>query len=388
MGVFEHFPYTNFHEQNIDWLIRLMKELDGDMDKLKAEMAKIGVTITETVAAKLEKMLQDGDFEAIINDELFKIPVHAGNNIVFIGDSMTVGTGASSTANRFSTLIARQFEMTEYNFGVGGSGFCRPHTFLEQVNTANSSMTATEKNKTSLVVIVGGCNDMRWRSDMSLTIQEFTSAVVTCMNRAKEVFPNAMIAMAVGQSMNNAFYDTDRHYYYQAMTAMKQAHTAGRVIIIDHVAASINGRSDTYTSDNLHPNDKGYSMFAGFLANAIMGGGTDTEYYIGRVLYDSDYVTSIRDGHIFRQTENILFGDGLIQLNQAISANTVVGTYTGAFGYDNLYIPIYHANEVVGSLGIGTTGNVRIIPNSGVTLASGWQLRHPDHIELFRTLIS
>lgn len=388
MGVFEHFPYTNFHEQNIDWLIRLMKELDGDMDKLKAEMAKIGVTITETVAAKLEKMLQDGDFEAIINDELFKIPVHAGNNIVFIGDSMTVGTGASSTANRFSTLIAQQFEMTEYNFGVGGSGFCRPHTFLEQVNTANSSMTATEKNKTSLVLIVGGCNDMRWRSDMSLTIQEFTSAVVTCMNRAKEVFPNAMIAMAVGQSMNNVFYDTDRHYYYQAMTAMKQAHTAGRVIIIDHVAASINGRSDTYTSDNLHPNDKGYSMFAGFLANAIMGGGTDTEYYIGRVLYDSDYVTSIRDGHIFRQTENILFGEGLIQLNQAISSNTVVGTYTGAFGYDNLYIPIYHANEVVGSIGIGTTGNVRIIPNSGVTLASGWQLRHPDHIELFRTLIS
>lgn len=388
MGVFEHFPYSNFHEQNIDWLIRLMKELDGDMDKLKAEMAKIGVTITETVAAKLEKMLQDGDFEAIINDELFKIPVHAGNNIVFIGDSMTVGTGASSTANRFSTLIAQQFEMTEYNFGVGGAGFCRPHTFLEQVNTANSSMTATEKNKTSLVVIVGGCNDMRWRSDMSLTIQEFTSAVVTCMNRAKEVFPNAMIAMAVGQSMNNVFYDTDRHYYYQAMTAMKQAHTAGRVIIIDHVAASINGRGDTYTSDNLHPNDKGYSMFAGFLANAILGGGTDTEYYIGRVLYDSDYVTSIRDGHIFRQTENILFGEGLIQLNQAISSNTVVGTYTGAFGYDNLYIPIYHANEVVGSLGIGTTGNVRIIPNSGVTLASGWQLRHPDHVELFRTLIS
>lgn len=388
MGVFEHFPYTNFHEQNIDWLIRLMKDLDGDMDKLKAEMSKIGVTITETVAAKLEKMLQDGDFEAIINDELFKIPVHAGNNIVFIGDSMTVGTGASSTANRFSTLIAQQFEMTEYNFGVGGSGFCRPHTFLEQVNTANSSMTATEKNKTSLVLIVGGCNDMRWRSDMSLTIQEFTSAVVTCMNRAKEVFPNAMIAMAVGQSLNNVFYDTDRHYYYQAMTAMKQAHTAGRVIIIDHVAASINGRSDTYTSDNLHPNDKGHSMFAGFLANAIMGGGTDTEYYIGRVLYDSDYVTSIRDGHIFRQTENILFGEGLIQLNQAISSNTIVGTYTGAFGYDNLYIPIYHANEVVGSIGIGTTGNVRIIPNSGVTLASGWQLRHPDHIELFRTLIS
>ena len=28
MGVFEHFPYANFHELNLDWLLRKMKELD------------------------------------------------------------------------------------------------------------------------------------------------------------------------------------------------------------------------------------------------------------------------------------------------------------------------------------------------------------------------
>lgn len=387
MGLFEHFPYANFHELNVEWLLNTVKTVSGDMDKLKAELEKIGIKIDDAVAEKLEQMLANGDFESIINDELFKIPVHAGNNIVFIGDSMTVGTGASTQSDRFSTLIANQFGMTEYNFGVGGAGFTRPNTFLDQVNRANTDMTETEKNMTSLVVILGGCNDLRWMSETGLTISEFNNAVVTCMERAKTVFPNALIVMAVGQSLNNQFTDTFRHYYYQAMTAMKQVHSEGRVLIIDHVAASINGRNDTYTSDNLHPNSKGYSMLAGFLANAILGGGTDTEYYIGKIRYDSALVTEIRDMHVFRQTENVLFGQGIIELNQAISTNTVVGTYTGAYGYDNIYIPLYHSNEAVASLGIGTTGNVRIIPYSGVTLNSGWQLRHNDHVELFRTLI-
>lgn len=29
MGIFEHFPYTNFHELNLDWLLRKMKELEN-----------------------------------------------------------------------------------------------------------------------------------------------------------------------------------------------------------------------------------------------------------------------------------------------------------------------------------------------------------------------
>lgn len=27
MGLFEHFPYTNFHDLNLDWILRVVKEL-------------------------------------------------------------------------------------------------------------------------------------------------------------------------------------------------------------------------------------------------------------------------------------------------------------------------------------------------------------------------
>ena len=387
MGVFEHFPYANFHEINIDWMLKLMRELDGDMDKLKAEMAKIGVTITDTIAAKLEKMLQDGDFAAIINDELFKIPVHAGNNIVFIGDSWTYGSGATNRlTERFTTLIAQNFGMTEFNFGVGAAGFTRPNTFISQVETANSSMTTTEKNMTSICLITGGVNDIRWSSET--TLSAFVNAVVACVERAKEVFPNAQIVLACGTTTNNTFTDTNRHWYYQAMKAVKQQHTEGRVLIIDHVGAAINGVEANYTSDNLHPNTQGHSLLAGFLTNAIQGGGTDTEYYVGYYALDSDYASYVRTPHVFRQTENILFGEGIIELAQDISTNTVIGSYTGPFGYDNVYLTAYRANVPVASVAITSSGSVRVVPYSGVTLQSGWQIRIMDHVELFRSLIS
>lgn len=33
MGVFEHFPYANFHELNLDWLLKKMRELDKKLDE-------------------------------------------------------------------------------------------------------------------------------------------------------------------------------------------------------------------------------------------------------------------------------------------------------------------------------------------------------------------
>lgn len=38
MGVFEHFPYTNFHELNLDWLLESMRQLADDMENYDANM--------------------------------------------------------------------------------------------------------------------------------------------------------------------------------------------------------------------------------------------------------------------------------------------------------------------------------------------------------------
>jgi hypothetical protein len=33
MGMFDHFPYTNFHELNLDWILQALKEIEKTMDQ-------------------------------------------------------------------------------------------------------------------------------------------------------------------------------------------------------------------------------------------------------------------------------------------------------------------------------------------------------------------
>lgn len=37
MGIFEHFPYTNFHNLNLDWLIKTVKSNSEDIEKLDSK---------------------------------------------------------------------------------------------------------------------------------------------------------------------------------------------------------------------------------------------------------------------------------------------------------------------------------------------------------------
>lgn len=60
MGLFEHFPYTNFHELNLDWLLRMMKELSARMDKID------GGNIEDDIANVIQQMIRDGSLAALL----------------------------------------------------------------------------------------------------------------------------------------------------------------------------------------------------------------------------------------------------------------------------------------------------------------------------------
>ena len=48
----------------------------------------------------------------------------SGKTITFLGDSITYGVGASSTANRYSSQVAASLGMTEINMGISGTVMC------------------------------------------------------------------------------------------------------------------------------------------------------------------------------------------------------------------------------------------------------------------------
>ena len=63
MGAYEHFPYTNYQDVNIDWVLKTTKRVEEIADDLDKQ-------ISDTVDAKLQEMIDDGTMSDIINDQL------------------------------------------------------------------------------------------------------------------------------------------------------------------------------------------------------------------------------------------------------------------------------------------------------------------------------
>lgn len=53
MGLFENFPYTNFHELNLDWIIKTMKALDEKVDSIEDRIYKKSKAYTDEQIAIL-----------------------------------------------------------------------------------------------------------------------------------------------------------------------------------------------------------------------------------------------------------------------------------------------------------------------------------------------
>lgn len=194
---------------------------------------------------------------------------YGGTIFGFIGDSITQGYRATSSAKRWSTIVSRTFGATEKNVAVGGTGFTTSPESTRFDGQADTLIAAVGANApVSIVFISGGVNDLSVNAGLGTSVLEST------VNKVRTAYPLARIIVTIGLSgtMEKGLHDSnkamrDRLDYYAALST--KAASLGCEVLAGYYMTSVN---PSYSSDDgLHPNDSGYALIADFMASTIAG---------------------------------------------------------------------------------------------------------------------
>ena len=207
-----------------------------------------------------------------------------GDIILFIGDSIMYGYGASKNSNRFSSLLANKLGLTEVNHSSPGAGFVHistidNKTLLDCVNEAIAD-DSFDHAKVKYLILEGGINDNN--------AGDITNAANTVMSKLHGEFASA------------------RRYFMNTLTAggettKVQSYTnagpsgpfVGSIGVVGMYNIISTAQSAAYTNmftpldcwnwlsftnglsgDGVHPNDAGHrriaDMMYGILRNGVM----------------------------------------------------------------------------------------------------------------------
>lgn len=187
-------------------------------------------------------------------------------NIVIVGDSITYGTGASSTAKAWGNLFKDYIgAKSVQNLAQNNAGFVNAPTFLSQLQGASDKKAVTH------VIIAGGANDKRTAD------AQVTAAVVSTLKYALENFPYATIHVApVVLGVHGIFrYDRGNSNVWNTLNAIEAGIAqVPNVHEIRYAWEWLNGRQDwASTSDGsldpIHSNDSGQQQLLRLMAESL-----------------------------------------------------------------------------------------------------------------------
>lgn len=277
-----------------DEVLRFDGRITQNADDIRANMAAIADEATARASADtaLQQLIESeetarkaADTElhqnlsaaiASVNQQNI-LSLYKGKNCVWVGDSFTTGVGADPRTKRVSTVFCDAMGMTEFNYGVGATGWIWGTTsntpYITQVQNAYNAMTQEQRENTAMVVLPGTSTDVSHGS----TSKQIGAAATLCAKKASDLFPNAVIYV-IPMIWDKALFTYKA--YDTTVEICDQINKAAipRVKMDEDSYTWLLGRYEFYTSDNVHPNNTGYAVWAAKMISSILGSANTAGY--------------------------------------------------------------------------------------------------------------
>ncbi|STX04937.1 SGNH/GDSL hydrolase family protein [Kocuria rosea] len=173
------------------------------------------------------------------------------DSIAFLGDSFTVGTGASSRFSRWTSLIAKNNGWIELSYGLGGTNYNSAGLFANG-QPYYDRMADLIISDPEIVVVSSAGNGVRTEDQeegVNRTFRELRSAL-----------PDAQIFAVSPFHWHGEFPEAKVPFGEQVKKGVEAV--GGEYLDIGH---PLETRFDAISKDNIHPNDMGHRI----IANAV-----------------------------------------------------------------------------------------------------------------------
>lgn len=289
--------------------------------------------------------MPNGENVEIVDAEGRKNVKRRPKNAVLIGDSYSNGVGASDN-NGWPYYLAKLIPNANFTtVGNSGAGFTAEghssglenKTFIDQLETA-AEMLGASSQEVDTVICCGGWNDH------SANLNSVFTAVQSFVNKAFELFPNALVYV-YPLSSNRIDLGSLSNCNYEIYNGATQA---GAISSANSWQWLMNGTDNT-ASDGIHPNATGYAIIGAKLLGEILGNEQSVSTRLG---YGFTFGKGITGAFRCGVQNGFAFMGGVLSTSSTPDGNTHLGTLPYIMQCDDqdVYIPCQYYQSGSGGI--------------------------------------
>lgn len=173
----------------------------------------------------------------------------------FVGDSYTVGSGASSTTKRWTTLLSREMDWLELNYGIGGTNYGAAGD-LAGGKAYKDHLTDLIISKPDIVFVSSAGNGVG--VDQTAAINETFQTLRAGLPDAK-IYATSPYSRAGWYTKRSADFGEDVKAGVEAV--------GGEYLELDDPLGNF---PDAVSDDKIHPDNTGYRIIADAVLDAIV----------------------------------------------------------------------------------------------------------------------